>query len=409
MTDTVRIADLATPTFPPHVLGQRAEMEAMAELIPWSASEVIDVARMQTGATDVGDAGFVDRLQTVLDHYAATDPSGPGRVALFGGLLGFAKGRLLIEQELARNPAIRDVVVEPPIIIAGLPRTGTTHLHNAISADPGLRYLPYWEAVEPLLPDNERLTGGVDPRWERTETVLQMLNESMPYFKRMHHMTTWHAHEEINLLAYDMSSMLLECMALSPGLRDWYKGRDQTEHYRYMRTIMQVLQSARPGPARWVLKSPQNLEQIAPILEVFPGATLVFTHRDPVSITASTVTMQAYLLRTVYDEIDLAAAGRYWADRVEDLFLACVRDRSLATRAVDIRFDDFMADQEGTLRRIYDVAGQPVTGDSVRAWQTYLRDHPAARHGKVRYELQPFGIDPADVQAALKPYTERFL
>ena len=408
--DVVRIADLADPAFPPQVLHQQAEMAAMAKLIPWDAEALVVIARMQSGADDIGDPGFVERLQTVLDCYGATPLTAAGRVACAGGLLGFIKARLLVERELARHPEIHDIPVEPPIVIVGLPRTGTTHLHNVLAADPGLRYLPYWEAVEPVLTDEERFGAGVDPRWERTETSLQMLNEALPYFKRMHHMTTWHAHEEINLLALDMSSMLLECLAHSPPLRDWYKGRDQTPHYAYLRTVMQVLQFLRPGPSRWVLKSPQHLEQLDALNAAFPDATVVFTHRDPVSVTASMMTMQTYLFRTVYDHIDLPAVGGYWSDRVQDLLMACLRDRDLVEdrRSLDLRFDDFMADQEGSVARIYELAAQPVTDVSVRAWRTYLRDHPAARHGKVVYELEPFGVDAVERRARYAPYEERF-
>ncbi|MHB8465362.1 MAG: sulfotransferase family protein [Acidimicrobiales bacterium] len=402
----VRLDDLADPKFPPHVVEQRQRMAALAALVPWDAEGLVAIAAGQAGL----GAGVVERLQTILDCYAETPLSAPGRLATAGALLGFVKSRLLIDQELERHPEIRDIPVEAPIAIVGLPRTGTTHLHNILAADPGLRYLPYWEAVEPVLPDADRVRGGVDPRWERTETTLQMLNEAMPYFKRMHHMTTWHAHEEINLLALDMSTMLFECLALSPPLRDWYKGHDQTPHYRFLRTVMQVLQFLRPGPARWVLKSPQNLEQLAALNAVFPDATVVFTHRDPVSVTASMITMQAYLYRTAYDHIDLDEVGSYWSDRVRDLLMACLRDRDLVNdrRSLDLRFADFMADQETEVARIYELAGQPVTDASVRGWRTYLRDHPADRHGKVLYELERFGVDPVERRAAFAPYVERF-
>src|SRR5438105_12293644 len=147
----------------------------------------------------------------------------------------------------------------------------------------------------------------------------------MPLFKRMHEMTLWHAHEEIQLLAIDFSSMLFETMAVMPSWRDWYKATDQTPGYRYLKTVLQVLQFLRGG-TRWVLKSPQHLEQFGPLMTVFPDATVVVTHRDPVSVTASLTTMMTYHARLNLEPVDPRVVGGYWADRLETMLRACVHD-----------------------------------------------------------------------------------
>src|SRR4029077_15906308 len=113
--------------------------------------------------------------------------------------------------------------VERPIVICGLPRTGTTHLHNLMAADPALRSLPYWEALEPVLPATERpASGAPDPRLARTEQALAFVHAAMPYFERMHEMTVDHVHGEIQLLAIDFSTMLFETIAPIPTWRDFY-------------------------------------------------------------------------------------------------------------------------------------------------------------------------------------------
>jgi hypothetical protein len=406
---TVRIDDLAEPTYSVSASGQRQQLAALVDMVPFDAEGLWALASGEVGWTKLSDEGCLARVDTLLRCFAATPLSAAGRVALAGQLLQFLKGRLLVERELDRHPEIEDLVLEPPIIIVGLPRTGTTHLHNLMAADPGLRFLPYFEAVEPVLADHERGLG-FDPRLERTETTLQLLNDALPLFKRMHHMTTWHAHEEINLLALDFSSMLYETQVLSEELREWYKGRDQTPHYEFLRTVMKVLQFLRPGPARWVLKSPQHLEQLPVLRSVFPGATVVVTARDPLAVTASLCTMQGYLLRMSYDHLDLRELGRYWSSRIEDLLMGCLADRDTLDPAhsIDVRFSDYMADQLGTLERIYDLAGQPVTERARRGWQTYLADHPRDRFGKVVQELEPFGIDPDERRRTFAPYTTRF-
>ena len=127
---------------------------------------------------------------------------------------------------MTRHPEINDIRIERPIIICGLPRTGTTHLHNLIGSDPGLRSLPYWESLEPVLADHERPEpGGPDPRLARTGFALDVLNVALPYFNRMHEMTVDHVHEEIQLLAVDISTMLFETQALLPTWRDFFRGR----------------------------------------------------------------------------------------------------------------------------------------------------------------------------------------
>ena len=141
--------------------------------------------------------------------------SASGVVSWYSQLLQFLKNRLLIQDLLTRHPEIHEIEIERPIIICGLPRTGTTHLHNLIGADPALRSLPYWESLEPVLADSERPgPGEPDPRLARTAFALDVLNAALPYFNRMHEMTVDHVHEEIQLLAIDVSTMLFETQAL---------------------------------------------------------------------------------------------------------------------------------------------------------------------------------------------------
>jgi hypothetical protein len=280
----------------------------------------------QTGLDDFGNGAFryrLDVLCAALREEADLSPS--GIVSWYSQLLQFLKNRLLIEDLLARHPEIHDIEIERPIIICGLPRTGTTHLHNLISADPALRSLPYWESIEPVLPGAETPgPGQPDPRLARVAFGLEVADAAMPYFKRMHEMTVDHVHEEIQLLAIDLSTMFFETQALMPTWREHFKAEDQTPSYEYLRTILKVLQWQRGG-SRWVLKSPQHLEQFGPLTTVFPDATFVITHRDPVSVTVSMATMIAYTLRMAVDPVDPIAVGRYWSARTEDLFRACTR------------------------------------------------------------------------------------
>ncbi len=407
----VVLEDLASPRFSPEVDRLRASLVDMAAACPLELDALTGAASKETGLSDFGDPAFRPRLEVLceaLRHEAGLSP--PGVVAWYSQLLQFLKNRLLIEDLLSRHPEIHDVAIERPIIICGLPRTGTTHLHNLISADPALRSLPYWESLEPVLPDDERPPPGTpDPRMARAAFGLEMLDAALPYFNRMHEMTVEHVHEEIQLLAIDVSTMLFETQGLVPTWRDHYKAEDQTPSYRYLRTILKVMQWLRGG-RRWVLKSPQHLEQFGPLLSTFPDATFVVPHRDPVAVTVSMTTMVTYSSRMATDRVDPRSMGRYWSARCEDLFRACAYDRDLlpAEQSIDVQFNEFMARDLETVERIYTLAGQPFTGQSRRAMEAFVAAHPRGRNGTIVYQPEVLGIDRSERAEALDFYYRRF-
>lgn len=410
----VHLDDLAEPQFAPAITEALAAVEPLAATISLDPDSLIAEAVAETGLSNFGDAAFRERLEVLsaaLDRDA--DLSAMGRVSVHGQLVGLLRNRLYLEGLIARHPEILDVEIARPIVIVGQPRTGTTHLHNLMASDPALRSLPYWESLEPVLPEAERAAvagGATDPRPGRTEAGLAFLNEALPYFKRMHEMTVDHVHEEIQLLAIDASTMLFETIAVLPAWRDYYLAHDQAPSYRYLKRVLQVLQWQRGGE-RWVLKSPQHLEQFGPLLEVFPDATFVVTHRDPVSVIASNATMLAYTARLNTARPDPPRIGRYWSARIQQMLETGMQERDLlpADRSIDVRFDEFMADDIATVERIYRVADQPFDPSVLAAMDRFMVEHPRGLHGGVRYDLQgDFGIDPAERRAALHDYVARF-
>lgn len=232
----------------------------------------------------------------------------------------------------------------------------------------------------------------------------------MPEFKRMHEMTVDHAHEEIQLLANDLSGMLFETTYQVPDFAAHYKAHDQTASYAYLKLTLQALQWLRGG-RRWVLKSPQHLEQFPALLATFPDATFVVTHRDPVAVTQSMATMISYASRMACERPDPIAVSRYWLGRAEDLLGGCLRDRDVLPRdqSIDVRFEDFMADEQGTVAAIYDLAGQPFDARARNAMSTFCAEHPRGRHGGVVYDPSALGLRPAEVADAFRGYRERFV
>jgi hypothetical protein len=407
----VRIEDWANPQFSPEMTQMRAAVAPLAAQIRLARNVLLADAAAQTGLDDFGDRGFEERLDVIL-HGLREEAglSAFGVVSSYSFLLQLLKNRLLIQDLLKRHPEIHDVRIERPICIVGLPRTGTTHLHNLMSADPGLRSLPYWESLEPVLPDSEPpVPGAPDPRITRTAAGLDVMHAMMPLFNRFHEMTVDHSHEEIQLLAIDFSTMLFESMYLMPSARDYYRAHDQTPHYQYMKTVLKVLQWLRGG-TRWVLKSPQHLEQFGPLVSVFPDATFVVTHRDPVAVTVSMAIFNTYAARMNGDRPDPLDYGRYWSARIQDMLSACVRDRDLlpAERSIDVRFHEFMADDFAMVQRIYALARQPMTPAVRAAMDAFLAVHPRGKYGAVVYDPATVGIDVAERRAALRFYVERF-
>jgi hypothetical protein len=407
----VRIDDLAAPRFPPEVDEIRAAMAAMAPDVRLEPEPLMAQAATETGLDDFGADDFRERLDVISTALRTEAGLGPaGVVSAQVQVVQLLKNRLLLEDLWRRHPEILDVRIERPIIICGLPRTGTTHLHNLIASDPSLRSLPYWESVEPVLADGDQPASGErDPRIARTEAALEVVNTVVPYFKRMHEMTTDHVHEEISLLAIDFSTMFFDTMAPMPSWRDYYLAHDQTPHYEYLRKVLQALQWLRGGE-RWVLKSPQHIEQFPALRTVFPDATFVVTHRDPVAVTTSVATMLTYIARLAIDPVVPEQVGGYWSDRIERMLRACVDDRDALPddQTIDVRFDEFMADDVAMVQRIYEVADQPFTGDVKAAMDEFMADHPRGKYGGVVYNLADFGLDADERRRALRFYSDRF-
>jgi hypothetical protein len=409
--EPVRLDDLAEPRFSEEIQPVLSMMGEAADGLELAPEPLMEAAVSRTGLDDFGPEDFVERLDVLCEALRTEAHLSPrGMMAQHAMLTGLLCNRLLVEDTIKRQPDVLDEEIRSPIIISGLPRTGTTHLHNLISADPALRSLPYWESLEPVLPQSERPgSGQADPRLARTEESLAFLDAAMPYFKRMHEMTVDHVHEEIQLLAIDFSTMLFETVAPMPTWRDYYLEHDQRSNYQYLKKVLQVLQRQRGGD-RWVLKSPQHIEQFPTLSETFPDAIFVVTHRDPVTVSASMATMLTYSARMTHDQVDVRWVARYWADRLQRMFRSCVDQREVLSpeQSVDVHFDKFMADDLGMIERIYEIADQPFSASVGAAMEGYMAAHPRGRLGAVLYDLGELGLDHDELRRALGFYTARF-
>ncbi|MBM0125232.1 sulfotransferase family protein [Pimelobacter simplex] len=405
-----RIDDLSSPRFAPEVAEVHGLMGSMAADLPLTSESLHAAATAQTGLDDFGPQDYRERLDVLLG--ALNDIPGAtnwGRVIVHTQLVQLLKNRALLQRLLRDHPEIHEVELAPPVIIAGLPRTGTTHLHNLLAASGLYRTLPYWESLEPFPLPSESGTSP-DPRRERCDQGIDFLHQNLPLFPLMHEMTTDHVHEEIQLLANDFSSMLFETLADVPAWRDYYLEHDQEPHYRHLRLQLQALQFL-DGGKRWLLKSPQHLEQLPTLARVFPDATVALTHRDPARVAVSMATMVAYSRRMTTDPVDAVGTGRYWSDRLDAMLTTLVhdRDRVRDLTCTDVRFDDFIADELGTAASVIQLAGGVVTDVACDNMAGYLETHVRGRLGTIDYRAEDLGLDIDELRTRFEPYSARFL
>jgi hypothetical protein len=413
MSDEIFIDDLAEPVYTDL---QRSVLEYGETLtVELDRASILSEAEQKTGLSDWGADDFLERLDLLCDEWNSDDGlSNLGRQSLRDKLLQHATSRLLIQQQFTEHPEIHDIQIEKPIIVAGLPRSGTTHLLNLMASDSRLRALPLWESYEPVpMPGEGLLEDGTDPRYQRCSGSWEMMQAVAPYMAAMHPMNPDHIHEELELMGPNFGSYNYEWLSHSPRWRDHYYAEDQTYQYEYMRDVLKLLtwqQRDTDKPTRWVLKCPQHLEQLPVLHKVFPDATIAITHRDPVSVIQSSVTMLAYGQRMNRKKVITDQLLDYWVDRIQHLLQACANDRLdlPEKQSIDVPFHVLIEDDVGMVEKIYEKAGLPMT-ERARAELSQFVDEHKDGYGKVIYDLKKqFGADPDELRDRFNFYYDAF-
>jgi hypothetical protein len=332
-----------------------------------------------------------------------------GRTVVWNEMVRFAATRLYVEDELKRHPEALEVQLEPSLIVAGLPRSGTTFLLQVLAGDRRLRSLPYWEAVRPVA--WPYLKDGTDTRLDLCTDECTAGDRLVPLSKMFHEFSPEHISEDQELQCIDFGSYYLEWLSRVPGWRDYYFAHDQTPVYRYMAKMFQLLSWYSKGPNRWVTKCPQHMEQLLSVERALPGSTIIITHRDPVASIQSAMYAQAYRARVKRRHVDLDEISTFWIDRYQRLLRACAaeRDQLDENRTHDIYFHELMASPLDVIEDAYAKTDLPFT-DACRSDLTQaIANNPRAKHGAVVYDLRAdFGLDPADLRKRFDFYFERF-
>ncbi|AZG46558.1 sulfotransferase family protein [Gordonia insulae] len=359
--------------------------------LPWSADPQADEA------LDVLCAAIVDEA----------------KLSLFGSLVirarmhGILCTRLRVAELIRARPEILATPIEPPIVIAGLQRSGTTMLHRLIAADPDMRAVGSWEVIH-LLPGSREKPGKPTLRLAETKLAELALRYLSPQFFAIHAVEADGPEEDVLLQEYSLLSQVPEAMLDVPSYSAWLRRQDMRGSYAYLKTLLQILHTQNPRP-RWVLKTPAHLENLDALLDVFPDAVIVQTHRDPVRTTASFSSMLAHGHSMFSDHVDAESVARHWLELNRDMV-----DRALDVRGrhpdvfVDVRYDDLMDDPIAQVERIYTAAGFALT-DGIRVeMERHREGHGQHSHGVHTYTLEEFGLTPDEVAEVYARYRAAF-
>jgi hypothetical protein len=371
-----------------------------------SADDLVGQAREKTGLSGFGDPTFREGLDVLLEDVARAGLHDLGRMVWRGRILSHLVQRLRVEDWLARHPEIAERNVPAPVFMVGLPRTGTTALSHLIAQDPDARSLRVWESAQPVPPPEVECSD--DPRIADAEQQLATMHLLSPKLAAMHEDTATGPTENHDLLGMSFRTFHFEGMAWIPRYVEWWLACDMVPAYRGMKRVLQLLAS-RGGPQRWHLKSPPDSFFLDAVLEVFPDARFVMTHRDPASVLGSVCSLLHTMHELTGRPPEPALLGRAehdaWALAMQRLL--AVRARVGEERFADVHFHELVADPVATIARTYERLAIPFTGAAEREIAAYAAAHPRGRLGEHHYRLEDWGLDRARVHAAFSFYTDR--
>jgi len=363
-------------------------------------------AKERAGLSDFGDLQFEEALDMLifsLEREAKLDAARRhGAAEMIVSKL--IKGLRLVEDR-KRFPGIAAEVVEEPIFILGMPRTGSTNLHGLMAQCEGVRAPRRWEMVVPS-PPPEAATYETDPRIAEVHG-LEVASAS-DELRRKHPMDARRPEQCFNLMDHTFMNWSLMARYEIPSYRDWILTADHAPAYKAHHQMLQHLQFRNPG--RWVLKYPKHSFALDALLKVYPDARIIWTHRDPAQVVPSMISL-IETLRKETPGFDRKLLGRSWV-YLEELGMRRgldMRDNLLPPeRVFDIRYKDVMADPVAAIGKAYGHFGIKLSDVSADNIRRFLAENPHNKHGAHNYTAEEFGLDPAMVRTLFKDYVERF-
>lgn len=380
------------------------------------AQQLLQQAMQQTGLSDWADDGFPDRFAQAVAHINSIPMDAAGRRAAAENIEWLLTDRLKFFQDRKDYPLAAEVI-DRPMFASGEPRSGTTLMHALMAVDPDARALRFWEVMHPSPPPgsvqdtyprvHDHRPELADDEWREINTKMakwlhchpynDMLGNGLPEDER-----TW---------AFDFRVMTptawwrVPMQNLSMGLPT-----DPPAQYRIHKAMLQSLQYNR-DPKYWVLKG-FHTTRLEAFFETYPDATLVWLHRDPVMVAASSTMMMSDIMEGIVGKIDLVNEAKMHVERVRwSIGNTMSNPLTDDPRIHHVLYRDFVADPIATIRSYYEFAGRPFGERQEAAMRDYLAGNRGDRHGKFHYStkvLTDAGYDIDALNAEFAPFRERF-
>ena len=364
------------------------------------------------GLDDFGDGPFFEPLKLLvgsLENEARL--TFLGRNIARGSMVEATRNRLRLIADRKRYPEIAKVDVVKPLFIVGGPRTGSTILQDLLACDPRSRSPLGWEAKEPSPPpDWSRVE--LDPRIARCEAQFENIDKMVPGFRKMHPLDARNAQECLVLTANSMVSGNYHAQFDVPSYYDHLEqGCDWKGVLAFHKQQLQHLQWRAPG-SHWVLKTGQHNLALDTLLDTYPNAGIIVTHRDPVKIATSFTSLSTLLRSMGSDHVDGRKVAGDWCPRLALMFDMAMRVRDSgkypAERFYDMQFRDLVGNWRGVVERIYDQFGLDLKGDAVDAMGRFMDANKQGKDGKHAYTPEQYGIDVPTERERFRRYTDRY-
>jgi len=379
--------------------------------VPLEENGLLAAARRSSQAGDFEDLTFVEGLRCLL-HSLETEArlNLLGRIAARQDIISQLANRLRLEQDRRRHPDIAAQEIPRPIIITGLPRSGSTLLHSLLAQDPSNRAPQTWEMLNPS-PPPEHATYDDDPRIAATDRQLRWFQRLAPEFRKIHAVGARLPEECVVILSHSFVSTQFCSMYAVPSYQAWVDAADRLPSYQLHRRFLQHLQW-RCGGERWVLKAPAHLPALKELFVVYPDARVIMTHREPLEVLPSEASLHVTLRRTFSAKVDPLAVGREVTELTAEELRQGLRTRdegcAPAQQFLDVWYTDLLDDPIGTVRRIYEYFDLAFTSTTEVRMQQWLIHRPKDRHGRHMYTLAQFGLDADEERQRYSAYRTRF-
>ena len=373
--------------------------------------DLLDVARRQAGLSDFGDSSFLEPLGRLIESLRAEARLNPvGGLATRYDLIRLLVNRLQMEEDRKRNPGIVEEEIRRPIIITGLPRTGTTFLHNLLALDPASRVPLTWETMYPS-PPPEAATYRTERRIRLADRQICWFHHLLKGFNRIHPIGACLPEECLVIFSHSFLSYQFETTHRLPSYLDWLEVQDLRPAYEVHRRFLQHLQWRCPGE-RWILKAPAHMFDFKAMFCAYPDACVVMTHRDPIDVTASNASLTATLRAAFSDDVDPFEVGPECSQRWAKAIGRALHSRDLgcapAERFLDLYYVDLLADPVAAVRKVYARFDLLFPEGMKERIHQFLHQNPKDRFGKHHYSLEEFGLNLEEEKTRYSFYRERF-